>query len=197
MRFTSTFLTFAAGVLFAAASATTGEAGGKRCVGPCYEEAPAPVYHRTLKRRVELEPGLYEIAREPSLYGTATRRVLLGGEVEWRERPAVYRSVKVRTRVGGGVRWEKRLINGRYVMCKVRVPRRTEWTERTVLVEPASRVRVRTGRTYGYEQRRVLLRPYKNIAVYHRARHRYVRERVTIQPEGSYWSPVSRHHGGW
>jgi hypothetical protein len=64
-------------------------AGGERgCYGNCYEQVPAPVMHRTFLRRVTTDPGAYEIDREPSVYGLATRRELVDDGGEWRERPA-------------------------------------------------------------------------------------------------------------
>lgn len=192
MRFTYTLWTIAMGASLALAlSATAPHAGEKGCHGQCYEEVPAPAYSATFKRRVEIEPGAYEIAREPSLYGRATRRVLLDSGVEWRERPAVYKTVKVRQHLKSRVTWEKRWINGKYVMCKVRVPGQTVWTHREVLVSPARRWKERSAPVYGTVEKRILLRPYKNIAIYNRARHAYVRERVVIQPEGTVWAPVS------
>ena len=68
-------------------------AGERGCFWDCYEQDPAPVIHRTFLRRVEIERGAYEIDREPSLYGLATRRVLLDdndddwhGARHWKQR---------------------------------------------------------------------------------------------------------------
>ena len=166
-------------------------AGGRDCFWNCYEEVPAPAQHRTFLRRVEIERGAYEIDREPSLYGRATRRVMLDDGIDWDERPAVYKTVKVRRHVPGHTTWEKRWVNGRHIMCKVRIPGKTVWTTKRVLVSAGHRYKVRSNPTYGYMSKRILLRPYKNIAVYHRARHRYVREHVVIQPEATIWAPVS------
>ena len=166
-------------------------AGERDCLWNCYEEVPAPAMHRTHLRRVEIERGAYDIDREPSLYGLATRRVLLDDGIEWHERPAVYKTVKVRKHLRSHVIWEKRWVDGRHIMCKVRVPGKTIWTTKRVKVSGGHRYKQRSQPTYGTVQKRILLRPYKNIAVYHRARHRYAREHVVIQPEATIWQPVS------
>lgn len=169
---------------------TGGAAAGDRgCFWDCYVEAPAPARHRTFLRRVEIEPGAYEIDREPSLYGLATRRVLLDDGVEWRETPGVYKTVRVRHHVRSHVVWEKRWVDGKQIKCKVRVPARTVWGTKRILVSGGHRSRVRSNPVYGYVEKRILIHPYKNIAIYHRARHDYVRERVTILPEASVWQP--------
>lgn len=180
----------AAGLAFALQMSISA-AGERGCFGDCYEQGPAPVIHRTFLRRVEIERGAYEIDREPSLYGLATRRVLLDDGIDWHDSPAVYKTVKVRRHVRSHVIWEKRWVDGKHIMCKVRVPGKTVWATKRILVSGARRSKLRSHRTYGYAQKRILLRPYKNIAVYHRARHRYVREHVAIQPEAYIWQPVS------
>jgi hypothetical protein len=170
--------------------AQAGEAG---CRGQCYEEAPAPPIRRTFMRRITIEPGAYEIDREPSLYGWATRRVLLDSGVEWRERPAVYKTVQVRRHIRAHVIWEKRWVDGRYIMCKVKVPAKTVWADKQVLVSSGKRWKVRSQPVYGYVSKRILLRPYKNIAIYHRPVEKYVKEKVVIQPESTVWVPVRSH----
>ena len=165
--------------------------GGRDCYGNCYEQVSAPVMHRTFLRRVTNDPGAYEIDREPSVYGLATRRELVDDGVEWRETSPVYKTIKVRRHVKSRVRWEKRWVDGKYIMCKVRVPGETVWTTKRVLVSHGHRSRLRSAPVYNYAQKRILLRPYKNIAIYHRARRHYVRERIAIQPEGFMWQPVS------
>ncbi|MGF1620778.1 MAG: hypothetical protein ACFCUR_09205 [Rhodomicrobiaceae bacterium] len=196
MRVSSFLKTVAAG--FAAAlliPAAASQAGDRNCTGNCYEEVPAPSYHQTLKRRVTLQRGAYEIDREPSLYGSATKRVLVDDGVEWHEEPAVYKTVKVRKRLKSRTTWEKRWVDGRHIMCEVKVPGKTVWVNKKVLVKPARRWKTRSAPTYKYVQKRILLRPYKNIAVYHKARHKYVRERVEIQPEATVWQPVGKSFG--
>ena len=180
----------AAGLAFSLLSGASA-AGERGCFGDCYEQVPAPTIHRTFLRRVEIDRGAYEIDREPSQYGLATRRVLLDDGIDWEERPAVYKTVKVRKHVRSRVIWEKRWVDGKHIMCKVRVPAKTVWATKRILVSSARRSKLRSHPTYGYVQKRILLRPYKNIAVYHRARHRYVREHVAIQPDGYVWSPMS------
>ena len=191
MRLSSHFRIIASAAMFSAflpiGVSLAGETG---CTGQCYEEAPAPPIHRTFKRRITIEPGVYEIAREPALYGWATRRVVLNSGVEWRETPAVYKTVRVRQHIRGHVIWEKRWINDRYVMCKVKVPAETVWVDKQVMVSPAKRWKVRSVPVYGYVQKRILIHQYKNIAIYHRAQTRYVHERVIIQPESTVWVPV-------
>lgn len=166
-------------------------AGDLDCYGNCYEEVPAPAVRKTFLRRVEIERGAYEIDRDPSLYGLATRRVMLDDGVDWQERPAVYKTFKVRKHVRGHIIWEKRWVDGKHIMCKVRVPGKTVWTTKRVLVSAGHRYKHRSQPTYGYVHKRILLRPYKNIAVYQRARHRYAREHVVILPEATIWQPVS------
>lgn len=197
MRVPSILSAIAATAVLALLPDAAANAGGKGCYGNCYEEVPAPVIHRTFKRRIVLEPGVYEIDREPSLYGLATRRVLLDSGGEWRERPAVYKTVKVRRHIRSKVTWEKRWVDGRYIMCKVRVPGKTVWTHKRVMVSPARRWKVRSRPVYGYHQKRILIRNYKNIAIYHRERHKYVNERVAIQSEATVWAPISRHGHDW
>jgi hypothetical protein len=181
-----------AGAGFAFALQTgTPSAGEHGCFGNCYEQVPAPAMHRTFLRRVEIERGAYEIDREPSLYGLATRRVLLDDGIDWEETPARYKTVKVRKYVKSHVTWEKRWVDGKHIMCKVRIPGKTVWATKRILVSGARRTKLRSNPTYGYVQKRILLRPYKNIAVYHRARHKYAREHVVIQPESYVWAPMS------
>lgn len=170
--------------------AATTQAGGRGCVGKCYEEVPAPAIHTRWMRRETLQRGVYEIEREPSLYGTATKRVLVDDGVEWREKPPVYKTVKVRRHIKSSVRWEKQWRDGRYVMCKIKVPGRTVWVNKKVMVSPGKRWKVRGTPVYRYETKRVLLRPYKNILVWNPPVHRYVREKVVIQPEATVWVPV-------
>jgi hypothetical protein len=64
---------------------TAARAGGDRCWHDCYREGSAPSYERTFTRRVEIERGAYEIAREPSLYGWATRQVLVSRPGSWKD----------------------------------------------------------------------------------------------------------------
>lgn len=177
-----TLFVVAFGAALAATAFEQAAAGEPGCLGDCYVKAPPPLIHRTFKRRIQVEPGVYEIAREPSRYGFVREKVLLK-DAEWRETPAVYKTVTVKQRVPSRNIWEKRLIKGKEVMCKVRVPGKTVLVEKEVMVAPPRRVAV-SAPAYGYVERRVLLRPYKNIAIYHRARHIYTTERVAIQPEG-------------
>lgn len=166
-------------------------AGDRHCYRNCYEQVPAPAMHRTFLRRETLERGEYEIDREPSLYGLATRRVMVDDGIEWRETAPVYKTVKVRSHTRSHVIWTKRWVNGKHIMCKVRVPGETVWVEKRIRVSGGHRTKLRGQPTYAYEQERILIRPYKNIAIYHRAQHRYLRERVTIQPESFVWQPLS------
>jgi hypothetical protein len=162
---------------------------GGACVGECYVQARPPVIYKNWKRRIQVDPGVYEIAREPSLYGTARTKIRLPRE--WREIPAVYKTVTVTKRTRSRYVWEKRLIRGREVMCKVKIPGERITMEKRILVSPARRVYVGAP-AYAYAERRVLLRPYKNIAVYHPARHVYGTTRVAIQPEGYVWRRVRK-----
>lgn len=180
-----------AGVLLFALAAQTPVQAGEGCKGECYERVPHPVIHRTFKRRITTQRGVYEVQRVPSQYGWVRRRILVDDGIEWREKPAVYKTVKIRKRVPSTHRWEMRWINGKYVKCKIRVPGKTVWAHKQVLVSPARRWKVRGKPVYDYAEERILLKPYKNIAVYHPERAYHVRERVTIQPEGSRWRKIS------
>lgn len=165
------------------------------CIGNCYVQDKPPLIHRTFNRRIQIEQGVYEIAREPSLYGWTRHKVRRA--VTWHETPAVYKTVEVRKRIPSRHVWEKRLIKGREVMCKVRVPGKTVTVEKKVLVSPARRVAAHDGPAYDYVERRVLLRPYKNIAIYHPARHIYTAERVAVQPEGRVWRKARKSDLLW
>jgi hypothetical protein len=48
--------------------ASAANAGGCEW-GGCEQATSAPVVHRTFKKRIQVEQGVYEIARRPSLYG--------------------------------------------------------------------------------------------------------------------------------
>jgi len=177
----------AVGCLVTGMSAERTYAGEGGCVGDCYVKDRPFVINRTFKRRIQVQQSVYEIAREPSLYGWTRQKVLLEHDVEWRETPAVYQTIHVKERTPSRYVWEKRLIRGREVMCKIRIPGKTVMVEKRVLVSPARRI---AKPVYGYVERRVLLRPYKNIAIYHPARHVYTTERVAVQPEGHVWRKV-------
>jgi hypothetical protein len=164
------------------------QAGG-RCDGDCYVKDAPPVIHRTWRKRIEIEQGVYSISREPAQYGWARSKVRLPRE--WHVTPAVYKTVMVTKRRPTRYVWEKRMVKGREVMCKVKLPGERVTVEKQVLVAPARRVAV-SGPRYAYTERRVLIRPYKNIATYHPARHVYTSERVAIQPEGYVWRKARR-----
>lgn len=66
-----------------ALQATASNAADLGCNGPCYEQGSTPAYERTWTRRVEIAPGEYEIAREPSLYGWVTRSVVVDKGGDW------------------------------------------------------------------------------------------------------------------
>jgi hypothetical protein len=40
-----------------------------RCLGGTVTEAQPPIVHRTFKQRIEVKQGVYEISRQPALYG--------------------------------------------------------------------------------------------------------------------------------
>lgn len=83
------------GILTAGAAqfAAPAMAGDYYCKGSCDSESwPRPI-KRTIISRIEIEPGLYEIEREPSLYGWVERRVLLSTEYGYKPE---YRTVKKR-----------------------------------------------------------------------------------------------------
>ncbi len=189
----SSYLLPALAALVAALAGNGAIAGETRCgtAVACYQKEPAPVIHRTLQRRHVIEPGLYEVARVPSLYGWRKRRVVIEpGHIVWHETPPVYRTVTVTKRVSGGYRWEKTLVNGRETLCKVKLPPRTVTVERKVLVSKGRRWAERTAPVYAWSEERVLLRPYKNIAIYTPSHVLITRERVAIQPEGYVWRKI-------
>lgn len=157
----------------------------------CYVQAPLRPVKRTFIRRDVVEPGVYEVARQPSLYGWVKEPVAVPGPVVWHEEPAVYRTVSVRLRTGGGWVWQKQMVHGKEAMCRVRLPETYTTVEKRVLVRPARRWAERTPGTVGYVHRRILLRPYKNVAHFQRPFIAYSRENVTVEPEGSQWQPTS------
>lgn len=170
-------------------------AGSGECRGAvaCYQKTSPPVIHRTIKNRYVIEPGLYEVARVPSLYGWRKRRVIVEhGHTVWHETPAVYRTVTVTKKVRGGYRWETRIINGRETLCKVKLPPKVVTFEKKVLVKRGRRWAERTAPVYAWEEDRVLLRPYKNIAIHTPPYVRRTRERAAIQPEGYVWRKIPR-----
>lgn len=181
------FLTSLALTVLGADASSAAEPG---CAGNCYVQDKPPLVHRTFNRRIQVEQGVYEIAREPSLYGWARYRVKR--PVTWRETLAVYKTVEVAKRIPSRYIWEKRLVKGREVMCKVRVPGKTVMVEKQVLVSPARRIAA-----YDYVDRRVLLKPYKNIAIYHRAKHVHLTQRVAVQPEGYVWRKARKSDLLW
>jgi len=170
----STFLGIVGALVLATA---TGAASAKNrgCMSECYEAVAPKAIHKTYKYRITTQQGVYEIDREPSLYGWAKQPVY-----EWHE--AVYRTETVTKKLPARTTWEMRLIGERYVKCKVRVPAEVVEEEREVLVSPEGYVK-----TGAFAEKRILLKPYKNLVVYHKAHHHYEKERVNIQPEGVVW----------
>jgi len=65
--------------------ASDAQAGGNKCFGECYEDLHEPGYFRTLKRRETLRRGVYEIRRQPAVYGWVTRRVLVSSGRSWKD----------------------------------------------------------------------------------------------------------------
>jgi hypothetical protein len=149
----------------------------------CVAKAPLRPVHRTYIRRDVVEPGVYEVQRQPSVYGWTSERVETPGETIWHEEPAVYRTVPVRIRRAGGWACEKRIVRGKEALCKVRLPATYVTVERRILVRPARRWAERSPPSVGYAHRRILLRPYKNIAHFQRPYIAWYREHLTIQPE--------------
>jgi hypothetical protein len=157
----------------------------------CVVKEPLRPVQRTYIRRDVVEPGVYEVQRQPSVYGWTSERVETPGETILHEEPAVYRTVPVRIRQGGGWAWEKRTVRGKEAMCRVRIPATYTTVERHILVRPARRWAERTPSSVGYVHRRILLRPYKNIAHFQRPYVAWSREHLTIQPEGFRWRPTA------
>lgn len=103
------------------------EAGGLGCAWPCYEEVSVPPIHRTLTRRVEIEPGVYEIAREPALYGWVTKKVLVSPTESWKDgSEPVYRYVK------------KRILLRQYKNIAVYHRARHRYVRERVIIQPES-----------------------------------------------------------
>lgn len=46
-----------------------GEAKAGGCYGGCAPDPDAPIIHKTYKKRIQVEQGVYEIVRKPSVYG--------------------------------------------------------------------------------------------------------------------------------
>ena len=55
-------------VLLAGSLAGDAKAGGS-CWDECYGGEKPPVVHKTYRKRIQVEQGVYEIARKPSVYG--------------------------------------------------------------------------------------------------------------------------------
>jgi len=153
----------------------------------CYVKAPLRPVHRTYIRRDVVEPGVYEVARTPSVYGWTSEAVEQPGDVIWHEEPPVYRTVQVRVRRAGGWTWQSGCVRGKEAICRVRVPGAYVTAERRILVKPGRRWAERTPSSIGYVHRRILLRPYKNIAHFQRPYIAWSREHLTVQPEGERW----------
>ncbi len=191
----STFRAFLTAVMAGVAALVTFGATGADA-GPCgavacYEKTGPSLVHRTFRNRYVIEPGLYEVARTPSIYGLRQRRILVEpGETIWHETPAVYKTVTVTKRVAGGYTWEYRTINGREVRCKVKLPVRTVTFEKKVRIVVGKRWAERSTPVYGWAEDRVLLKSYKNIAAYTPPYARWTRERAIVQPEGYVWRRV-------
>lgn len=67
------------------------------CSWPCYEQTGPQPIHRTLTKRVEIEPGAYEIARDPSLYGWVEKKVVVSRRYSWKDdAEPIYRTEKKR-----------------------------------------------------------------------------------------------------
>ncbi len=153
----------------------------------CYVKEPLHRVHRNYIRRDVVEPGVYEVARSPSVYGWTSAAVEQPGAVIVHEEPGVYRTVRVRVRRAGGSTWQSACIRGKEGVCRVRHPDTYETVEKRVLVKPGRRWTERTPSTIGYVERRILLRPYKNYAHFERPYIAWSREHLTIQPEGYRW----------
>ncbi len=156
----------------------------------CVVQEPLRPVHRTYIRRDVVEPGVYEVQRQPSQYGWTSEPAGEPSRVIWHEEPAVYRSVPVRVRRSGGWIWETRSVHGQPALCRVRLPATYVTAERRVLVHRGRRWAERTPSSVGYVHRRILLRPYKNIAHFQRPYIAWSREHVTVQPEGYVWRPT-------
>ena len=68
-RFPGALSALAGGALIALSAAPV-KAGGGDCWSECYEDHP-PVVYKTFKKRIQVEQGVYEIVRTPSVYGWA------------------------------------------------------------------------------------------------------------------------------
>lgn len=153
----------------------------------CYVQAPLRPVHRTFIRRDVVEPGVYDVARTPSVYGWTRQAIEEPSKVVWHAEPALYRTVEVRVRRAGGWTWQKQLVHGKEALCRVRLPATYVTVEKRILVHRGHRWSERTPSSIGYVHRRILLRPYKNIAHFQRPYIAYSREHLAIQPEGYRW----------
>lgn len=159
----------------------------------CFVQEPLRPVHRSFIRRDVVEPGVYEVARRPSVYGWADQAVEEPGEVVWHVEPATYRTVEVRVRRAGGWTWQKQTVHGKEALCRVRLPSSYVTVEKRILISRGHRWAERKPSSIGYVHRRILLRPYKNIAHFQRPYIAFSRERLAIQPEGYRWR---RTHAG-
>ena len=157
----------------------------------CYVQAPLRPVHRSYIRRDVVEPGVYEIARSPAVYGWTREATGQPGGVIWHEEAPVYRTVQVRVRKPGGSTWRESCVNGQAAMCRVHVPPSYVTVEKRILVKRGHRWAERVPGSEEYTERRVLLRPYKNYAHFQRPYVSIYREHLTIQPEGSRWVRTS------
>jgi len=150
-----------------------------------YVQAPLNPVHRSYIRRDVVEPGVYEVARSPAVYGWTPQAVGQPGGVIWHEEPSVYRTVTVRVRQPGGSAWTSACVRGQEAVCRVHVPPTYTAVEKQILVRRGRRWAERIPPSVGYVPRRILLRPYKNYAHFQRPYIAFSREHLTVQPEGT------------
>ncbi len=77
-----------------AISSAPSQAGGRDCGWHCFDDNSDSSYHRTYLRRIEVERGVYEIARKPSRYGWVKTRVRINGRYKWRKKRVLLRPYK-------------------------------------------------------------------------------------------------------
>lgn len=155
-------------------------------VRPGYAEVvhTPPVVHERI-RRIESVPGTWHSHREPAVYGSYTRTVMVRPARTVHDHiPAVTRMV-AHTEVvrPARVTWQRQVdSHGRETMCKVVVPAQTRAVHRNVIVSGPRRI----SRTIPAEFRQVsqpmLIQPARNINVYQPPVHSYVREPMVIRP---------------
>jgi hypothetical protein len=143
---------------------------------------PPVVYNRV--RAVEVVPGSFNVQRQPALYGSYTRTVMVS--------PArtIYKHVGASTRTvrevqvvrPAQVRWETQIDpHGRLVKCKVVVPAVTRSVSRVVSTPARTVARIVPAR-YAQVQQPMLVSPPRTAFTYNAPVYQYVNEPMIVRP---------------